>query len=98
MSSKSQKNDPVFSLSRNGNSFMIHCNGLLHLVFQVEKIHLLRSHFLKGQNKFFIEVVTPFNQITLEYDTKDKFEQVLKFIERAVNTETNLKKNIHESN
>jgi hypothetical protein len=69
----------------------IYINDELHLV--VSEISFLRSHFIEGAKKYFIDMITVGQSVRLEYDTKEKFYTILNILESyGKKTKTRTKK------
>ena len=70
---------------KNGSILKIYINNKLHLVLNLVFIYHLRSHFIKGQNEYFIDIYYHTGNIfTLKYDKQEKFEDVLFLIDEAI--------------
>ena len=75
----------ITSVIKDALVLKIYINGKLHILLDIIAINGLRSHFITGQNKYFIEIcLIDSEKLILEYDKQEKFEQILNLIDEAI--------------
>lgn len=59
----------------------IRLNGVLHLWLDRKKLLGLQSWIMLGRRQYFIEFIMDGGNLTVDYDTREKWEAILKQIE-----------------
>lgn len=78
--------DLVIEVTPEFEAIAVRINGVLHLYIDRTKLLAVSSWVKTGRRQFFIEIVMAGGNVTTDYDTREKWTQILNGIEKVLLT------------